>query len=411
MSGVAAECGAELAADLDEHLELVMEAEVPAAPGERADWLLQLERLDRARRTARRLAGEGVAWAQRCADSLERRLAAVEPAVREMADGWALGALIEQRSADQGAELLPWRLLQRWLDPVALKAAEPERVLGAWFERRLGAAAADRLAGWVAEPGPWREAYQRRLHAAADAVAFVPYPPELSAEPVFRLALPHLGPGARLEAVPAAGGTLWRWPGREPLAVAQAETAVELPGDQASGRLRIRLEPIAPSPLQLARRLAERAGELAAAERVDAAALRRLIDIAVGFLAEGSPWRRALERAALVFEQASELDADEPTAEWVALALEARVQLDRAAFRLVDPPALSALRRLDESLAGLGDAVLLVAPERYYELLDGEEPQPGAWWASRAELDAAVLEELVGEALRGGWPGSLALWS
>ncbi len=398
-AAVDADRGAELAAELDDHLELVMEAAAPAAPGERAAWLLQIERLDRARRTARHLAGEGAAWAQRCADSLERRLAAVEPAVQALADGWELGALIEQRSAEQGAGLLPWRALQRWLEPMVLDGADPERVLGAWFEQRLGAAAAAWLVERVAEPGPWREAYRRRLRAAADAVAFVHYPPELSAEPFFRLSLPHLGAGARLEAAPAAQGTVWRWPGREPVVVPEGEAAVELAGDQASGALRVGLEPIAPTPLQLARRLAERAGELAEAEQVAADALRRLIELAAGWLEAGRPWRRALQRAAEVFEQALDLEDDDPTVEWVSLALETRVQLDRAAFRLVDSPALSALRRLDESLAGLGDAVLLLAPERYEDLMDGEEPLPGAWWAARAELDADVPEELVGEAL------------
>ncbi|MBN2494832.1 MAG: hypothetical protein JXR96_09605 [Deltaproteobacteria bacterium] len=386
------ELASELAEALEGHLPTVLDEQAPKAPGDLAVWLLGVERLDRALWAAREIEARNLAWARKVSSELEPLIGRLSKIIEDLPEAWAMGRLVEQRYSSHGSSL-PWSKLQDALDVEALSNAEPSRAIRAWFEQRLCSKAEAWISERVRDAGPWREAYRMRLARACEKVRFVRYPTFLSPAPSFRLRLPHLGRDAFLEAHGSEGGTLWSWPGREPVELHGAEVVIR--GDEASGDLKIAIDPVQPTPLQIAQRMADRCSEIAVSEKVDEALLLRLVDMLSAELVQGSAWRREIERARSAFERGEEEDED--TSEWLRCALQARVELDRAAFRVVDAEALKALRSLDASLGDVADAVLLLDPDAYRELVAGQDAPPGAWWGRRLELDEAVPEHVLAE--------------
>jgi len=416
---------AEMVAGLRDHLEAVTPPRPPKELEAREQWLLAVEQLTLACRGASNLAPR-VSWAREIHESLARYLELLEGVVLELDNPWWFGALAETRKAKVGGDIAPWK----WLDKVpvvtSLENADPNLLVRAWITGRLDAGAEQwcrqqvtggrstgtRPSGLgmspssIAENGkPGQEvfekllvAYREYLAAATERVRFLAYPPVLAGEPFFRLELPHLGRGARLEASLLPGGTSWTWPGEAAVELPLAAGHIDLAGDEATGSLRVKLEKIDPEPIQASRKTAARAEELADAPDPSVTAVNGLgVYLLEELGTSGRPWHEALRTAADNFDNGE--DPEPETEEWVELALRARVAMDRVAMRLVAAEALDALRELDERLKPYQNAVLLLSDDEVFEILEGMVAEPGLWWTRAAELEEAVPDLAVRDAL------------
>lgn len=281
--------------------------------------------------------------------------------------------------------------------PAAIAALE------AWLEGSLPVDDAEKLRAWVAEAGPWRDAYLQVLRDLAGEEALVPRldaersisvamgDAELThAELIDLLPLPHLGPLAHREGRLTAQGTLWRVVGPgEHVAVAETNlpcgTERLIWDDPVLGTLETPLREFVPDAPRAAHDAFVSVSRLAdGLEHPRANAVARAIAEDLG---QGSLYR-GLVAARTAFVDAK-LDDDEEQV-WVVCALDTQLALGRLADRLCDTELDERLHAADQALAPLGEALMLLDDRRYAELVHGHAVDEGAWWGFRARLDARV---------------------
>jgi len=108
----------------------------------------------------------------------------------------------------------------------------------------------------------------------------------------------------------------------------------------------------------------------------------------------GGPFVTALARGARAFREGEEGDAVDEATAWAALALRARIALDRLCD-WDDGPLLAALLDVDDALDPHADALLLLDDVTWHELTRGEVLDTEHWWGARAALPSPPVELLA----------------
>ncbi len=328
---------------------------------------------------------------------LARLAAALSAAVSEAtariaasAEPWSHGRLAEESTKELG-ELEPWKSILESELPAGPDEA-PE-VVAAWMAGMLSERHEEQLAARVRVTGPYRDAYRQVLaELAAEPVvvrATGPLAPE-TARTRTVLGLPHLGRPAALVVSELEGGeTAWRWPQTEERVATAVQSEVEV-GDDITGPLVVPVVHEQSSTGGDAGDLERAAEECVGLARHDpAAALPR----ALGLASVLRSFRGELSRISTAAEEGTASDEDEEIATSLLIS---RLALEETLAELPDNEALAgALLELDEALADVAEATLLVDAASYDDRLVDIVPLPGRWWSLRAELDEVLPDHLL----------------
>lgn len=404
--GTAAESGGEpslneLVDALREHVDAVVPVKPPVERTSRDRWLRMVEGLELARQGAKELRTDRHTWAPRCADMLERAVAARTRTVRRMNRAWLHARAAAERCAELGREVRPWNAVRTAVASreFVARSTNREALVSAWLQDLLHPDDDAELRRLVAAGGLWTKAYRGAIACSLTELEIPGGNPALDVEGatrVGRFAMPHLGRGAVLEVLRTPEGTLLTRAGRPAIRLPLSASVCRIEDDPVIGRLEVILRPAKAHPLNegwravcALRRLADGEGDDGAAQRVTLAAVALL---------RLPQWKSALVEAARAFRAGDESKSEE-LLEWVRHAFEARVLLDAVADRLMSRSLVELLEALDEELRDAGDAVLLLAIEDYDDLTAGVRVDPRAWWGRREALDLEVPEAELDVAL------------
>lgn len=111
-----------------------------------------------------------------------------------------------------------------------------------------------------------------------------------------------------------------------------------------------------------------------------------------------SSWSEQIHEVARLFRDTDDFVEDE---DWkhVARAVQARVLLESISLRYLSGELDSILRRMDQSMAYAANAVLAIPLETYQEILGDTVPTAGTWWSARYDLEQALPDTVLEEAL------------
>jgi hypothetical protein len=392
---------------ISEGIERLSEEEAPAESDldDRMSWLRGVELLELARRACLAL-GPDVAWASGLVGVLQDALDTRERAVAQSAGWWRLGRVAED-AIFGGDPRPPWSWIGSGVEvgEVHRELDEDARevVVECWVRGDLAEADHRGVLALVVGHEVWRRCYREVLGRWLRLIRVVAVPPALGPAILRSFPLPHLGRGARGEVRLAGDGLALSWPrggADAPLSLVWEGDSIEyVIRDEVAGEVTLRFERVAPD---LGATTAAALSALVKVQRdpdwprESAHAAARA---AMALLSDDEAWRGSLSRSAEDFREGRLVEEEDVLL--VERALEVRAALDTVLFRYLDPDFGKALKVLDERLADVADAVLAVPGERYYELLELAEPEAGSWWAAWQDLDDAVPEEAIAEALSG----------
>lgn len=390
----------------DEVAALAPEEPPPADDlDERLTWLRGVETLGLARAACAALAGD-LTWARELVPALDEALSRRRQRLLEVGGWWRFGRFAEEGAGPEARA--PWAWIRGGVESGEVSADQEESartlVVEAWIRGELSAVDHQKVIAFVSEHEQWRRCYREALGRWFRPTRAVAVPAALRLEPLRTFPLPHLGRDARCELRLTDEGVALSWPRggtAAPRSFAwEGGRAEGVVGDEVTGEIVISVERIAPDLG------ASTAAAVDALGRVqidpDWPSERALVvgRAAAEMLSDGEGWRGALSRISQEFQEGLFVDEDDVLL--VERALEARAALDTILFRYLDPAFGAVVNGLDESLANVADAVLTVPEERYHELLELADPEPGTWWAARQDLDLEVPAEVLEDAFEMG---------